>query len=126
VLPVAARWAAALDMALTILTVAEDAQVPIRGGPRPNKFGPIDPAEYVDRLASQWRDVVDATAGEVVYSPISVGSGLELHLAARPAGLIAITTHGRTGFDRIRLGAASADIVRTSTAPALVVPVSGL
>ena len=122
VLPVAAQWAAALDMALTIMTVAEDAQMPIGRGRPGNRFGPPDPTDYVARLAAQWRDVVAVTDGQVVYSPISVASGLESHLLAQPAGLVAVTTHARTGFDRIRLGAAAADIVRTSTEPALVVP----
>jgi nucleotide-binding universal stress UspA family protein len=111
-------------MALTILTVAEDAQVPISGGPPPNRFGPAEPAPYVQQLAATWADVVAGTDGEVVYSAISVASGLSDHLASRPAGLVALATQVRTGLDRIRLGAAAADIVRTSTAPALVVPLA--
>jgi nucleotide-binding universal stress UspA family protein len=122
VLPVAAAWAVALDMSLTVFTVAEDAQVPISGGPPPNRFGPVDPVRYVQELAARWTDVAPGAAGEVVTSAVSVPSGLSDHLAARPAGLVALTTHARSGRDRIRLGAVSADIVRTSTAPVLVVP----
>jgi hypothetical protein len=39
VLPVAAGWAAALDMPLTVLTVSEEASIDV-GGARPNKLGP--------------------------------------------------------------------------------------
>jgi nucleotide-binding universal stress UspA family protein len=123
VLPVAAQWAAALDMSLTILTVAEDAPRSLGGGRPANRFGPPDPHEYVERLAAQWtgpdRDVV----GRVVHSALSVASGVDAHVGAEPAGLVAITTHARTGFHRIRMGATAADIVRTSTLPTLVVPV---
>ena len=59
---------------------------------------------------------------EVVRDPVSVASGLRAHLAARPAGLVALAAHARSGLERLRLGATAADLVRTSTAPALVVP----
>jgi nucleotide-binding universal stress UspA family protein len=126
VLPVAARWAAALEMRLSILTVAEEAATTV-GGARPNRLGPRDPGEYVERLAQRWSGIVpDGAIGEVGFTPTSVSSGLRRYLGGHPAGLVALTTHARTGLDRIRLGATAADIVRTSTAPALVVPVIDL
>jgi nucleotide-binding universal stress UspA family protein len=111
----------ALDMRLTILTVAE-ATAGIAGVQQANRFGPPDPRSYVEGLATRWRDVVPDATGEVVFDPIGVASGLHAHLVARPAGLVAVTTRARTGLDRVRLGATAAEIVRTSTAPALVVP----
>jgi nucleotide-binding universal stress UspA family protein len=57
-----------------------------------------------------------------VYDPIGIAAGMRQHLSEEPAGLIALTTHARSGMQRIRLGAAAADIVRNATAPALVVP----
>jgi nucleotide-binding universal stress UspA family protein len=125
VLAVAARWAAALDMRLSIVTVAEDAAATL-GGERPNRFGPPNPRQYVEQLADRWREAVAGTAGKVVFDPIGVASGLQAHLAAQPAALVAVTTHARTGLDRIRLGATAADIVRTSSAPTLVVPLPDL
>ena len=44
--------------------------------------------------------------------------------ATHPAGLVALTAHARSGLKRLRLGATSAEIVATSTAPALVVPLT--
>lgn len=120
VLPAAASWAIALDMDLSVLTVAEDSAADL-SGTRPNKFGPPDPQQYVDGLADQWRGTVPSV-GEVVYHPLGVASGVRSSLDARPTGLVALTTHARSGLERIRLGATAADIVRTSTAPALVVP----
>jgi nucleotide-binding universal stress UspA family protein len=125
VLPVAAQWAATLGMELAILTVAEDAS-PTLDGTRPNRFGPPTPREYVEELAERWRQVVPNTGGEVAFDPISVASGLRQRLAAQPAGLVAVTTHARSGLARVRLGAVAATIVRTSTAPTLVVPLPDL
>jgi nucleotide-binding universal stress UspA family protein len=123
VLPEAVRWAAALEVHLTILTVAEAAPVGT-DGKRPNRFGPVDPEAYVERLAAAIARDLPNTSGEVVSDPISVAAGLRAHLAAHPAALVAVTTHARTGLDRLRLGAAAADIVRSSTVPSLVVPVA--
>ena len=58
----------------------------------------------------------------VVYDPISPADGMRDFLAAHPAGLIAVTSHLRDGFPHLVLGSAAASIIRTSTAPALVVP----
>jgi nucleotide-binding universal stress UspA family protein len=121
VLPFAADWAAALQMQLAIVTVAEDAP-PTLDGERVNRFGPTDPESYVKELAERWRDTVPDTVGQVVVDPIGVASGLRLHLSHNPAGLVAVTTHARSGLQRVRLGAVAADIVRTSPCPTLVVP----
>jgi nucleotide-binding universal stress UspA family protein len=86
-----------------------------------SRFGPPQPGRYVEHLADRWKDVVSDAAGEVVFDPIGVASGLRAHLAARPAGLVALATHARRGLARLRRGAVAADIVRVSTAPALVV-----
>jgi nucleotide-binding universal stress UspA family protein len=124
VLPTASAWASTLDMKLTILTIAEaDAEPMFGGNAAKSRFGPRDPATYVAELASTW-SVAGPTAveGRVVYDPLGIASGMRQHLREEPAGLLALTTHARSGMERIRLGAAAADIVRSSTAPALVVP----
>jgi nucleotide-binding universal stress UspA family protein len=121
VLPVAARWASALAMRMAILTVAEQTAVTARGHVV-NSFGPPEPAQYVEELAASWSEPGLDILGQVVFDPIGVTAGLTAHLASEPAGLVAVATRGRTGLDRIRLGATAADIVRTSPAPTLVVP----
>lgn len=124
VLPEAARWASALDKPLSIVTVAEDAAADWNGH-RPNRFGPENPQQYVDELAAYWRDTRRNTIGTVVYDPIGVASGLKSYLASQPVALVALSSHARTGLDRLRFGATSAEIVAASTAPVLVVPVTG-
>jgi nucleotide-binding universal stress UspA family protein len=123
VLPIATGWAIALEMRLSIVTVAEDAPIGL-SGTRPNRFGPEDPQAYVDGLAGQWRQVVPGTTGEVVLDPIGPVTGLRNHLTEHPAGCVAVSTSARSGFDRLRLGAMAADIVAASTVPTLVCPLA--
>lgn len=121
VLPTAMQWATALHMQLAIITIAEDAPATV-SGERSNRFGPPDPEPYVARLVEECTSADAEVTGRVLYDPIGAASGLRTHLQVDPAGLVALTAHGRTGYERMRLGATAADIVRSSPAPALVVP----
>ena len=124
VLPLAAAWAQALDMSLTILTVIEDAPAPIRPDRGQSRYGGHADAEsYIDQLVQQWRTQLPDVDGEVVRDPIGAASGIRAHLDQRPAGLVALTTHARSGMQRVLLGAAAASIVHASVAPCLVAPV---
>lgn len=76
--------------------------------------------------SNNWRSSayppVDAD-GEIVRDPLGPASGVRAHLGQRPAGLVAVTTHARSGIQRVVLGAAAAGIVHASVAPCLVAPV---
>jgi nucleotide-binding universal stress UspA family protein len=123
-LPVAAAWAHALGMKLTIVTVAEPCPPPVRiGDPWRRRHGPDEDADdYVRRLGEQW--ALDAPGLEtfVVYDPISAGDGIKDYLASHPTGLIAVTSHLRDPLARLVRGSGAAGIVQTATAPVLVVP----
>jgi nucleotide-binding universal stress UspA family protein len=121
--PVAATWAIALDRPLTILTVADDSPTDT-SGPRHNSLGPTDPQSYVDELARQLAHRLPSCTGHVVYDPIGVASGMRSFLNANPVALVALCSATRSGLNRIRLGSTTADIVRISTVPALVVPLA--
>jgi nucleotide-binding universal stress UspA family protein len=123
-LPVAGAWADALGMSLTILTVAEPIEPPVRPEARwYRRHGPEEDADaYIRRLGEQWKDVAKEVDARVVYDPIGPGDGLQTYLDRHPAGMVAVTTHARTGLRRVLLGADAAHIVHASTAPALVVP----
>ncbi len=125
-LPVAGAWADALGMSLTILTVAEPIPPPIQ--PEATwyrRHGPEEDADaYARRLAERWKDVAGQVDSLVVYDPISPADGLRTYLDQQPAGMVAVTTHARTGLRRVLLGADAANIVHASTAPALVVPLN--
>ena len=125
-LPVAGRWADALGMSLTILTVAEPTPPPVRpDAPWHRRHGPEEDGDaYAARLGERWKDVAADVSTEVVYDPISPADGLRTYLDQHPAGLVAVTTHARTGLRRVLLGADAANIVHASTAPTLVVPLT--
>jgi nucleotide-binding universal stress UspA family protein len=114
VLPLAAAWAHALGMSLTILTVVADESA---------LAGRRDDQRYIERLVEEWRQHLPDTGGDVVRDPIGPANGVRLHLEQRPAGLVALTSSARSGMQRLTLGAAAAGIVRASVAPCLVAPV---
>jgi nucleotide-binding universal stress UspA family protein len=124
VLPIAVGWAAALQLDLSIVTVAEPMPEPVRPGvPYHRRHGPPAPAEeYIDRLVTAWRGRGVAVDGEAVYDPVSVIDGLTDYLQRRPAALVAATTHARTGVARLMLGSVAASIVHNVPAPVLLVP----
>lgn len=117
----ASSWGTALDRELVVLTVAEDAPAELDGTTR-NRFGPPDPTGYVNAKADQLRESVGQVRGEVTKDPLGVAAGVRSYLREHPVALIVVAATRRTGLERIRLGATAAEIVRASTAPALVVP----
>jgi nucleotide-binding universal stress UspA family protein len=123
ILPVAAAWAQALDMSLTILTVIEHAPAPIRPDHDQSYGGHADAESYIEQLVQQWRTQLADLDGEVVRAPIRPATGIRAHLEQRPAGLVAMTTRARSGVQRVLLGAAAASIVHASVAPCLVAPI---
>jgi nucleotide-binding universal stress UspA family protein len=123
VLPLAAAWARGLGMALTILTVVEDAPPPASGSSEVRDGGAPNAASYIEGLVAQWRPHVGSVDGEVVPDPLGPARGVRAHVDRRPAGLVAVTTHARSGLSRVLLGATAADIVHASSVPCLVAPV---
>jgi nucleotide-binding universal stress UspA family protein len=123
-LPVAAAWAHALGMKLTVVTVAEPCPPPARiGAPWRRHHGPNEDAdEYLRHLGERW--ALDAPGLEtcVVYDPTSAAAGMHDYLAGHPTGLVAVTSHRRDRVPHMVFGSGVADIVHASTAPVLVVP----
>lgn len=123
ILPIAGAWAHALELTMTILTVADDAPSRSGGERQDRRYGSDgDPERYIDALVEQWSAGIAGVDGEVVRDPIGPASGLRAHLDERPAGLVALTTHARSGMQRALLGAAAASMVHASVAPCLVAP----
>jgi nucleotide-binding universal stress UspA family protein len=84
--------------------------------------------EQIDEAAKQqMRDLVQQTNwnGVEVETSIEIGhAGQQICAEAteRNAGLIAISTHGRTGFEHVLLGSTAEYVVRHASCPVLVVP----
>lgn len=124
ILPIASMWASALGMAMTILTVAEDVPRPLHREQRDEAYDPHPDADtYIHELVQAWNSPSVQVDGEVIRDPISAAGGLSIHLSERPAGLIALTTHARSGMQRALLGATAASIVHDSVSPCLIAPV---
>ena len=123
-LPVAAAWAHALGMKLTIVTVAEPCPSPMRiGAPWRRHHGPNEDAdEYIRHLGEQWALDAPGLDTSVVYDPISAAAGMKDYLAGHPTGLVAVTSHLRDRVPHMVFGSVATDIVHASTAPVLVVP----
>ncbi len=122
VLAVAVAWAAALGLPLTVTTVAEPVPA-VSDDPNrfSRRFGPdTDAGVYVTALAERLAGEVPVDA-VALYDPISVSDGLVDHLRARPATLVAVTTHARTGVSRAVLGSTAGKIVSSCPAPVLLV-----
>jgi nucleotide-binding universal stress UspA family protein len=124
VLSVAAAWARALDLRLTIVTVAEPTPRPVRNEATWHRHhGPnADADAYVANLVELWRDAVPGVQGHVVYDPISAADGMRDYLAAAPTALVALTSRGRTGLPRAVFGSGAANIIHVSRVPVIVVP----
>jgi nucleotide-binding universal stress UspA family protein len=114
---VGADWACALGMSLTLLTVT---------APMVTIAGSIDVdgmEDWMARLAAGVAAPDVAVDLHVEIDPISVVDGVCRHLAARPAGLLVVSTHARDGLDRLVHGATAAGITAASPIATLVVPI---
>ena len=123
-IPVAAAWAHALGMKLSIVTVAEPCPPPERiGAPWRRRHGPNEDAEeYLRRLGEQWALDAPGLDTFVVYDQIGPGPGLRNHLRAHPTGLLAVTIQLGAPLPHLVFGHGAADIVHAASAPVLVIP----
>jgi nucleotide-binding universal stress UspA family protein len=111
----AQRWAAALDMPLWLAEVGEP-------GPPAEWITDGDATEtaHVAGLARRWGHV----EGWDVLHDSHPEHALTAMAADRtwPTALLVMATHGRTGWDRLRLGSVTSATVHSATRPVLVVP----
>lgn len=123
VLPEAVRWADALGMELSLLTVAEPAPDPIRDDVTGFRgHGPDRPEAYLEATAARLASGARRMTTHAVYDPIGPADGVRTHLRTDPATVVAVTTHARQGLARAVLGSQAARIVHDAPAPVLVVP----
>lgn len=120
VLPAVARLAGPLDLAVELLHgVDPSAPPPIAelGETGPGRRPP-DPEEYLARLAQGLE-----ARGLRVSHALRLGppaEEIEAHARATGAGLVAMSTHGRTGLGRWLLGSVAERVVRLAAVPVLL------
>jgi len=127
-LAVVAAWGDTLGMKVTVVTVAEPCPPPLRiGVPWRRHHGPNEDAdEYVRRLGEHWALAAPGLDTAVVYDPIGPAPGMKDYVAAHPTGLVAVTSHVRDPRAHLVFGSGAAEIVHTSTAPVLVIPIAAV
>lgn len=117
-LGLAAQMAGALNTGLHLLRVAEPGDAAIgTGAPAATDLALVAAQLYLDQIAAAYGDLV-------VRTEVQVGSPAEVIVrtaAAIRASLVAMGTHGRTGWTRTRLGSVADQVVRRASGPVLLV-----
>jgi len=115
---VAADWASALSMSLTILTVAAPA-VTLSGDER---------SDTLESCLERLRDLVTDRSVDVSthlqFDPLGPASGVSRYLSANPCGLLVVSTHARSGISRLIGGTAATNINAAAPVATVVVAVS--
>ncbi|MEP7045904.1 MAG: universal stress protein [Ilumatobacteraceae bacterium] len=113
---VAAEWADALAMSLTILTVSVP-PISLSGDERSD-----DLYSSLQRLRDLLVDRSLDVRTHVQSDPLGAAAGVSTYLAANPAGLLVLSTHARSGLSRLVGGATATSIVAASRVATVVVP----
>jgi nucleotide-binding universal stress UspA family protein len=110
----AGLWAGLVGQPLWLLQVAE----PLRGNGEDLPRDTVESA-HLALLARSTR----ALGWDVVHDedPARALVGITAETSP-PTGLVVVASHGRTGWDRLRLGSVTAAVIHGATAPVLVVP----
>jgi nucleotide-binding universal stress UspA family protein len=115
ILPLAAAWAPALEVDVTLLTVvdpgAQAAHPPL---------GDVSVPTTLERCAHELELACGAVAWTVLTDRHAADAIVEF-AARRPGTLLALTSHGRTGLARITVGSVTMGVVRDATCPILTI-----
>ena len=108
---------------LTLLCVVPDLQVAPHGAPLAPPIGDPTIAVRVDNARAELEriagDLSDLSVESVAIPSPDVAQTIVDEEAARAADLIAISTHGHTGWRRLALGSVAEQVVRRSSVPVL-------
>ncbi|MEX1025717.1 MAG: universal stress protein [Planctomycetota bacterium] len=110
---------------LTLLHVVEDHVVPPTVAPYAAPAPVTDPHERMEearRLLEFQRDEAGLEAELAVTVDSSAARGIVDYAQEAGADLIALSTHGRTGFRRLMLGSVAESVLRHSPLPVLSFP----
>jgi len=115
-----------LGLDVTLLHVVEIVAVAPPGGPMAPPVRPADvegeEAKARETLEEQAKQLGDASVHvDVMHSP-DVAEAVCDYAQEKGFDLIALSTHGRTGFRRLVLGSVAEQILRHSSVPVLVFP----
>ncbi|HEX6420289.1 MAG TPA: universal stress protein [Acidimicrobiales bacterium] len=121
--PLAASWARALDLRVSLVTVTDPILVSRAEAHADDLYPPDgDPQAYLDAVAARDDLAGLAVDREIMWGLAYPHIGIGEHLERHPAALVVATSHARTGVARAALGSEVAKIVHRSPAPVLVQP----
>jgi len=115
ILPVAIEWSRHLDVTPWFFQVLP-ARVPLEVG---ESHGDLQEAAYVHRMADLL-GVEGLKAGWDVAHDRHPAAAIAAFAAAQPPALVALSTHGRSGLDRLVLGSVALAVTHQATCPVLV------
>jgi nucleotide-binding universal stress UspA family protein len=111
----ARAWAAALGLPLWLVEVAEPS-TPVEWTTR----GGATESAHLARLARRFGDVA---GWDTFHNRHPARELADLSASAyQPTALLVMATHGRTGWDRLRVGSVTAATIHAAPVPVLVVP----
>jgi nucleotide-binding universal stress UspA family protein len=121
--PIARRWALLLGESLTVLTVAEPVPPPLDDRPVFRRWGPDgDPMAFLDAMVRPIIEAGEKVETAVIYDPVGPADGIVTFNDERPASIVILSSHVRTGVTRLVMGSVSSNVVHASRSPVLIVP----
>jgi nucleotide-binding universal stress UspA family protein len=117
ILPEAAALAKKMGAVLEVLHVVHPV-VAGGAGEIPVVLPPPDPMPYLDGVLK--RLAAEGLPPQVAILEGGTSQAILRHLEASGAGLLCMTTHGRTGMTRILLGSVAEEILRKAPCPVLL------
>lgn len=114
-------WAGRFGLRVELVTVASEPLPTMTPEEPPRRsFGLPEPEAYIQGVAERHQTPGVAVIGSALIDPISPASALEHLLRDPPGALVAMTTRGRTGMQRLIHGSVAGSILDNSPVPALL------
>ena len=125
--PSVADLARSVNARVTLLHVVESFEAVPHGSPLAPPLGPTENAKAMESARAKLEERRSSYGTDINIDVELVVGGdaakeITRYAEANGMDLIAVTTHGRTGFRRLALGSVAEAVIRQSTVPVLVLP----
>jgi nucleotide-binding universal stress UspA family protein len=125
--PMVAELARSVKARITLLHVVESFEAIPHGAPFAPRMGPTADAEALESARAKLEERRASFGPDVSIDVQLVAGGdpaekIAAYAGANGVDLIAVTTHGRTGFRRLAMGSVTDAVIRHSRVPVLVLP----
>lgn len=128
-IPSVADLARSVNAQITLLHVVESFEAVPHGSPLAPPLGPTENAKAMESARAKMEERRASYGSDITINLELVAGGdaadeITAYAEANDVDLIAVTTHGRTGFRRLALGSVAEAVIRRSSVPVLVLPLS--